>query len=96
MHIVITAVDLMLLLRVFSRDEWICVFQIQILSKIIFQNAVQSYIKQSMITSAAFKTPLKTRFGICVNKTSLLHGTDDDIGFTPSCPPPHFTIKLRP
>jgi len=29
-------------------------------------------------------------------KTSLLHRPDDYIGFTPSCPPPHFTTKLRP
>ena len=37
--------------------------------------------------SAAFKTPLKTRLGIRICKTSLLHRPDDYIGFTSSCPP---------
>ena len=51
-------------------------------------------IRQSVI-SVALKTPLKTRLGICIYKTSLPHRPDDYIGFTSSCPP-HFTTKLRP
>ena len=42
--------------------------------------------KQSVI-SLALKTPLKTRLGICIYKTLLLHRVDDHIGFTSSCPP---------
>ena len=37
----------------------------------------------------------KTRSGICIYKTSLLHRPVGYIGFTSSCPP-HFTTKLRP
>jgi len=51
--------------------------------------------KQSVI-SVALKTPLKTRLGICIYTTLLPHRADDYIGFTSSCPPPHFTTKLRP
>ena len=46
--------------------------------------------------SVALKTPLEIKLGICIYKTSLLHRRDDYIGFTPSCPPPRFTTKLRP
>ena len=42
--------------------------------------------KQSVI-SVALKIPLKTRLGICIYKTLLLHRVDDYIGFTSSCPP---------
>jgi len=42
--------------------------------------------KQSVI-SVALKTPPEIRLGICIYKTSLLHRSDDYIGFTPSCPP---------
>jgi len=41
--------------------------------------------KQSVI-SVSLKTPLETRVGICIYKTSLLHRPDDCNGFTPSCP----------
>ena len=37
--------------------------------------------------NVVFKTPLATRLGICIYKTSLLHRPDDYICFTPSCPP---------
>jgi len=43
-------------------------------------------IKQRMI-SVALKTPLKTRLGMCIYKTSLPHRPGDYIGFTSSCPP---------
>jgi len=39
------------------------------------------------VISVAFKTPLDTRLAICIYKTSLVHGFDDYIGFTPSCTP---------
>jgi len=38
------------------------------------------------VISVAFKTPLKTRLGVCGNRPSLLHPPDGYIGFTPSCP----------
>jgi len=38
------------------------------------------------VISVAFKTLLETRLGICIYKISLLHRSDDCIGFTPSCP----------
>ena len=34
--------------------------------------------------SVALKTPLEIRLGICIRKTSLLHRSDDYIGFIPS------------
>ena len=37
----------------------------------------------------------KTRWEICIYKTSLLRWPHEYIGFTPSCPP-HFATKLRP
>jgi len=43
-------------------------------------------INQSVI-GVALKTPLKTRLGICIYKTSLPHRPDDYIGFASSCPP---------
>jgi len=43
-------------------------------------------IKQSVI-SVILRTPLKTRLGICIYKTSLPHQPDNYIGFTSSCPP---------
>ena len=43
-------------------------------------------IKQSVICVAS-KTPVKTRLGICIYKTSLSHRPDGYIGFTSSCPP---------
>jgi len=43
-------------------------------------------IKQSVI-SVAFKTPLKARLWICIDKTSHQHRPEEYIGFTPSCPP---------
>ena len=43
-------------------------------------------IKQSVI-GVALKTPLKTRVGICIYKSSLPHRSDDYIGFTSICPP---------
>jgi len=45
--------------------------------------------------SVALKTPLEIRLRICIYKTSLLHGLDDYIGFTPSCPPT-FSNKIAP
>ena len=42
-------------------------------------------IKQRVI-SVGFKTPIKTRLGICIYKTSLPHQPDDYTGFTSSCP----------
>ena len=50
--------------------------------------------KQSVI-SVDLKTPPEIRLRICIYKTSLLHRSDNYIGFTPSSPP-HFTTKLRP
>jgi len=47
------------------------------------------------VISAALKTPLEIRLGICIYKTSLLHRPDDYTGFTPRCLS-HFTTKLRP
>jgi len=38
------------------------------------------------VISVAFKTSLKTRLGICIDKTSHQHRPDEYIGFTPSCP----------
>ena len=56
----------------------------------------ESYVgtKQSVI-SLALKTPLKTRLGICIYKTLLLHRVDDHIGFTSSCPPTIYN-KIAP
>ena len=51
-------------------------------------------IKQSVI-SIAFKTPLKTRLGICIDKMSYQHRPDEYIGFTPSCHPT-FCNKIAP
>jgi len=34
------------------------------------------------VISVALKTPLEIRLGICIYKTSLLHRSDDYIGFT--------------
>jgi len=51
-------------------------------------------IKQSVI-SVAFKTPLKARLEICIDKTSHQHIPDEYIGFTPSCPPT-FCNKIAP
>ena len=45
--------------------------------------------------SAALKTPLEIRLGICMYKTSLLHRPDDYIGFAPSCPPTFYN-KIAP
>jgi len=39
----------------------------------------------ALVISVAFKTPPKARFGICINKTSLLHQLYYN-GFTPSFP----------
>jgi len=39
------------------------------------------------VISVDFNTPLKTRLGICIDKTSHQHRPDDYIGFTLSCPP---------
>jgi len=39
------------------------------------------------VISVALKTPQEIRLGTCIYKTSLLHRSDDYIGFTPSCPP---------
>jgi len=47
------------------------------------------------VISVAFKTPLETRLGICIYKTSLLRRPDVYIGFTLSCTP-HFTTKWHP
>jgi len=47
------------------------------------------------VISVAFKTPLKTRLGICIDKTSHQHRPDEYIGFTPSCPPT-FCNKIAP
>ena len=43
-------------------------------------------MKQSVI-SVALGTPLKTRLGMRIYKTSLPHRPDNYIGFTSSCPP---------
>ena len=37
--------------------------------------------------SLTFKSPLKTRLGICIDKTLHQHRPNEYIGFTPSCPP---------
>jgi len=47
------------------------------------------------VTSVALKTLLKTRLGICINKTSLPHRPDDYVGFTSSCPPTFYN-KIAP
>jgi len=39
------------------------------------------------VISVAFKRPLKTRLGICIDKTWHQHRPDEYIGFTPSYPP---------
>jgi len=39
------------------------------------------------VISVAFKTPLETRLGICIDKTAHQHRPDEYIGFTPTCPP---------
>jgi len=45
--------------------------------------------------SVALKTPLEIRLWICIRKTSLLHRSDDYIGFTQSCPPTLYN-KIAP
>jgi len=47
------------------------------------------------VISVAFKTPLKIRLGICINKTSHQHRPDEYVDFTPSCPPT-FCNKIAP
>jgi len=47
------------------------------------------------VIGVARKTPQQIRLGICIYKTSLLHRSDDYIGFTPSCPP-SFYNKIAP
>jgi len=42
--------------------------------------------------SAALKTPLEIRVEIRIYKTPLLHRPDDNVGFTPSCPPTFYKI----
>jgi len=62
------------------------------LSLLISKSFVE--IKQNVI-SVAFKTPLKTKLGICIYKTSLPHRPEDYIGFTSSCPP-HILQQIAP
>ena len=57
--------------------------------------------KKQSVMSVAFKALPETRLGICIYKTSLLHRTDDYIGFTPNCSPTFYNkiapmILLRP
>jgi len=52
-------------------------------------------MQEIVVSAAFFKTPLKTRLGICIYKTSLLHNAYDYIAFTLSYHP-HFTTKLHP
>jgi len=48
------------------------------------------------VISVALKTPLETRLGICIYKTSLLHRPDDYYWFHTKVSPPQFITKLHP
>jgi len=65
--------------------------------------ALLNHLHGQSVIRVALKTPLETRLGICMYKTSLLHRPIDYIGFTPSCPPhilqqncAHVHIELFP
>ena len=45
--------------------------------------------------SVALKTPPEIRLGVCIYETSLLHRSDNYIGFTPSFPPTFYN-KIAP